>query len=86
MLAHSYLVAVAQRRDVSNRPGLAALRGALGDRRRNLVALVLVVVPVALAVIVGSRVALYGAALAAFVVWMAWFVLTAVDWLERADF
>ncbi|MFD1646003.1 hypothetical protein [Haloarchaeobius litoreus] len=71
---------------MSNRPGLAALRGALGHRRRNAVALVLAVVPVAVALAVGSRVALYGAALAAFVVWMAWFVLTAVDWLERADF
>jgi type III secretory pathway component EscU len=80
------LVAVTQRRDVSNRPGLAALRGALGDRRRNVVAVVLVVGPVALALVVGSRVALYGAALTAFVVWMGWFVLTAVDWLERADF
>lgn len=80
------MVAVAQRRDVSNRPGLTALRGALGNRRRNVVALVLVVVPLALALVAGSRVALYGAGLAAFVVWMGWFVLTAVDWLERADF
>jgi hypothetical protein len=80
------LFAVTQRRDVPNRPGLTALRGAVGDWRRNVVAVVLVVVPVALALAVGSRVALYGAALAAFVVWMGWFVLTAVDWLERADF
>ncbi|MFC4407639.1 hypothetical protein [Haloarchaeobius iranensis] len=71
---------------MSKRPGLAALRAALGDWRRNAVAVVLVVVPVALALVDGSRVAVYGAALAAFVVWMAWFVLTAVDWLERADF
>lgn len=84
--AHTYLVAVVQRRDVSNRPGLTALRGALGDRRRNVAAVVLVVVPVALALVAGSRVALYGAGLTVFVVWMAWFVLTAVDWLERADF
>lgn len=71
---------------MSKRPGLTALRAALGDRRRNTVALVLVVGPVAVALAVGTRVALYGAGLAAFVVWMVWFVLTAVDWLERADF
>jgi len=71
---------------VSKGPGLTALRGALKDWRRNVVALVLVVAPLALALVAGSRVALYGAILAAFVVWMAWFVLTAVDWLERADF
>lgn len=77
---------MAQRGGVSNRPGLAALSGALRDWRRNAVALVLVLVLVAVALAHGSRVALYGAGLAAFVVWMAWFVLTAVDWLERADF
>ncbi|WP_257297814.1 hypothetical protein [Haloarchaeobius sp. FL176] len=71
---------------MSKGPGLTALRAALRDWRRNVVALVLVVAPLALALVAGSRVALYGAALAAFVVWMAWFVLTAVDWLERADF
>ncbi|WP_256301153.1 hypothetical protein [Haloarchaeobius salinus] len=71
---------------MSNKPGLVALRGALANWRRNAVALVLVAVPFGLALVAGSRVALYGAALAAFVVWMGWFVLTAVDWLERADF
>lgn len=71
---------------MTDRPGLAALRAALAHRRRNALALALVVGPVVVALAVGTRVALYGAAMTAFVVWMVWFVLTAVDWLERADF
>jgi hypothetical protein len=63
-----------------------ALVAALTDWRRNLVALSLVLGLVAVATALQTRVAYYGAALAAFVVWMVWFVLVSVDWLQRADF
>ncbi|WP_435347145.1 hypothetical protein [Haloarchaeobius sp. HRN-SO-5] len=63
-----------------------ALVAALTDWRRNLVALGLVVALVAVAAAVRSPMAYYGAGLASFVVWMAWFVLASVDWLHRADF
>lgn len=71
---------------MTNRPGLDALAAALSHWRRNALAAGSVVGGFAVASAVGTRVALYGAGLAAFVVWMVWFVLTAVDWLERADF
>jgi hypothetical protein len=71
---------------VSNRPGTAALSVALGNRWRNLAALVLAAVAVGVAVAVDSRVAYYGAGLTVFAVWMAWFVLTAIDWLRVANF
>jgi hypothetical protein len=71
---------------VPNRPGTAALSVALGNRLRNLAALVLAAVAVGVAVAVDSRVAYYGAGLTVFAVWMAWFVLTAIDWLRVANF
>ncbi len=59
---------------------------ALADRRRHLVAVALVAVAFGIAAALGSGVAYYAAALIAFAVWMGWFVLTAVDWIDRADF
>lgn len=49
-------------------------------------ALALVGVAFGAAVVVGTSVAYYGAALATFAIWMAWFVLVAIDWLRVADF
>lgn len=63
-----------------------ALLAALGDRRRNLAALLLVCVALAVAVSVESPLVRYGAALVVFTVWMGWFVLAAIDWLRHADF
>ncbi|WP_254544295.1 hypothetical protein [Halomarina pelagica] len=71
---------------MSNRPARTALVTALGDRRRHLVALALVAAAFGVAAVLASSVAYYAAALIAFAVWMGWFVLTAVDWLDRADF
>jgi hypothetical protein len=71
---------------VSNRPGRTALREALADWRRHATALAVVAAAVGCAVVVGSRIAYYAAALVAFAVWMWWFVLTVVEWVRRADF
>jgi hypothetical protein len=71
---------------VSERPGREALWAALGDRQRNLLTLVAVVGVVGVAVSVDSSVAYYGAGLTVFSIWMVWFVLTAIDWLRRAEF
>jgi hypothetical protein len=72
---------------VSDRPAGTALRGALGSKRRHLVAVVLVAGAVAVTHYgAGTPTARYGAYLFAFCVWMGWFVLTAVDWIHRADF
>ncbi|MFB6161603.1 MAG: hypothetical protein ABEJ61_10585 [Haloferacaceae archaeon] len=72
---------------MSDRPARAALRGALGNGRRHLVAVALVVAAFAVTHYgVGTPTARYGAYLFAFCVWMGWFVLTAVDWIRRADF
>jgi hypothetical protein len=71
---------------MASRPAEAALWEALTDRRRNLAALALVAVAVGLATLVGSGGAYYAAALTAFTVWMAWFVLMAIDWIRLADF
>jgi hypothetical protein len=63
-----------------------ALRGALADWRRHAAAVALVVAAFAAAELLAAPTARYGAYLIAFAVWMAWFVLTAVEWLRRADF
>lgn len=65
----------------------AALAAALGDHRRNLSALAAVALAFLAAELVGGSPSVrYGAYLVAFAVWMAWFVLAAVDWIDRADF
>jgi len=71
---------------VPERPATDALRAALGDWRRNGLALAAAAVAFAAAASVGSAPAYFGAALVAFCVWMAWFVLTVIDWIGRADF
>ena len=64
----------------------AALRAALADRRRHGAALALVALAAAGALLVDTPTARYGAVLFAFAVWMGWFVLTAVEWIRRAEF
>lgn len=71
---------------VSDRPATDALSFALADRWRNLAALALVLTAFGVAAIVDTSVAYYGAGLTAFAIWMAWFVLVAIDWLRVADF
>ncbi|MFB6138726.1 MAG: hypothetical protein ABEJ42_10405 [Halobacteriaceae archaeon] len=71
---------------MSERPGSAALVAALRDRRRHLLAAAAVAGSFAVAAAVGTPSAYYGAGLASFVVWMAWFVLTTIEWVRRADF
>lgn len=76
----------ASERNASDRPAETALREALTDWRRNLSALALVALAFGLAALSASPGVQYGAALVVFTVWMAWFVLTAIDWIRRADF
>lgn len=38
------------------------------------------------AYVLGTKEAYYGAALVAFTIWMAWFVLMAIEWIQLADF
>lgn len=64
----------------------AALAAALGNHCRNLLALGAIGLAFLAAELVGGSPARYGAYLVAFAVWMAWFVLAAVDWIARADF
>jgi hypothetical protein len=71
---------------VTEQPARAALRAALADWRRHVAAAALVVAAFAVAGLFAAPTARYGAYLVAFAVWMAWFVLTAVEWLRRADF
>lgn len=71
---------------MSDPTGTSALVEALRDRRRNLGALGFAVAVLAVATLVGSRVAYYAAALILFSTWMAWFVFTCIEWVERADF
>lgn len=71
---------------MSDRPATDALTFALADRWRNLAAFALAAAAVALAVVVDTSVAYYGAGLTVFAVWMGWFVLVAIDWLRVADF
>lgn len=71
---------------VSDRPATDALSFALADRWRNLAALALVGIAITVAAVLDTSIAYYGAGLATFAVWMAWFVLVAIDWLRVADF
>lgn len=71
---------------MSGRPGRTALVEALGDWRRHAAAVAVAAAALGAAALVGSRVAFYGAALVVFTVWMVWFVLTAIEWVRRADF
>jgi hypothetical protein len=71
---------------VSDRPATDALTFALADRWRNLAAFALAAGAVGLAVAIDTSIAYYGAGLTVFAVWMAWFVLVAIDWLRVADF
>jgi len=71
---------------VTEQPARAALRAALSDWRRHAAAVALVVAAFAVAELLAAPTARYGAYLIAFAVWMAWFVLTCVEWLRRADF
>jgi hypothetical protein len=71
---------------VTGQPARAALRAALSDWRRHAVAVALAAGAFAVAELIAAPTARYGAYLVAFAVWMAWFVLTAVEWLRRADF
>lgn len=66
--------------------GTTALLAALGDWHRNVAALLAVAAVFAGATVVGSKEAYYTALLVSFTVWMFWFVLTAIEWLKRADF
>lgn len=71
---------------MSDRPATDALTFALADRWRNLAAFALAAGAVGLAVTIDTSIAYYGAGLTVFAVWMAWFVLVAIDWLRVADF
>lgn len=67
-------------------PGWAALAAALRDWRRHAGALLLISLAFGIASLRSTEIAYYTAALVAFTVWMAWFVLTGVEWLRHADF
>lgn len=71
---------------MEDQPGRAALLAALRAPRRHLLALAAVCGATILAVAIDTRTAYYAAALLVFAVWMGWFVLTANDWLGRANF
>ncbi|WP_332897154.1 MULTISPECIES: hypothetical protein [unclassified Haladaptatus] len=66
--------------------GTTALIEALSDWQRNVAALLVVAIAFFGARLIGSNEAYYGALLVSFTVWMAWFVLIAIEWLKRADF
>lgn len=71
---------------MTTQPGRAALVASLKDWRRHSVALGVVVVAFGIAFLLSSEIAYYGAWLLTFAVWMAWFVLTAIEWIRHADF
>jgi hypothetical protein len=71
---------------VTEQPARAAVVAALSDWRRHAAAVAAVVVAFVVAGATGVAGAYYGAALVAFTVWMAWFVLTTIDFLRRANF
>ncbi len=71
---------------MANNLGEAAVVAALKDWRRHAMALVVIGIAGGIALLIGSREAFYGAALIAFSVWMVWFVLTAIEWVKRANF
>ena len=66
--------------------GNEALHGALADRRRHGAALLLAGLAVAVALVLDTPSARYGAGLVVFSVWMGWFVLTCIAFVERAEF
>lgn len=66
--------------------GNEALRGALADQRRHGAALVVALSAIAVALLVDTPSARYGAGLVVFSVWMGWFVLTCIAFVERAEF
>jgi hypothetical protein len=58
-----------------------------GATRRNLTALgAAAVLLVGTYVVYPDPIAQYGAWLVVFTIWMAWFVLTGIEWLSKADF
>jgi hypothetical protein len=71
---------------MSEHTGTTALVAALRDRRRNLGAAGFVLVVLAAAIIVDTSVGYYTASLLIFVAWMVWFVLSAIEWIKRAEF
>jgi hypothetical protein len=71
---------------VAEHTGTSALVEALRDRRRNAGALAFAVAVLAAAAFVGSPAAYFTASLVVFSTWMAWFVLTCIEWVKRADF
>lgn len=71
---------------MSEYTGTTALIEALRDWRRNTAALLGVVGILAVAALVGTKIAYYTAALIVFSIWMVWFVLTGIEWIKRADF
>ncbi|MFB6197099.1 MAG: hypothetical protein ABEI52_02355 [Halobacteriaceae archaeon] len=66
----------------TNVPVYRGLAIALNDWRRNVIAILIVVISYGFAVIIGSNLALYAAALIAFSTWMGWFVLTGVEFIN----
>ena len=71
---------------MTERPARSALAASLRNWRRHLFAALAIAGGFGVAAVLDSDVARYGAVLLAFSVWMLWFVLTAVDWIRRADF
>ena len=71
---------------MTDQPARAAVVAALSDWRRHAVAVTAVIAAFAVAAATGVAGAYYGAALVAFAVWMAWFVLTTIAFLRRANF
>jgi len=63
----------------------SALLTALGNWKRNVLAFGAIAAVFGGAMLASSRVALYGAGLVAFTIWMAWFVLTGADFLEEFE-
>ena len=71
---------------MSEYTGTTALIEALRDWRRNVSALLFAVAALAVAALIGSNTAYYTASMVIFAIWMAWFVLTGIEWVKHADF
>lgn len=71
---------------MTEQPARAAVVAALSDWRRHAAAVAIAAAGFLAADAWGVPGAYFGAALLAFTVWMAWFVLTTIDFLRRADF
>lgn len=71
---------------MSSHTGWSALSEALRDWRRNTSTLLFVVAVLAVATLVGTKMAYYTASLIIFTVWMVWFVLTGIEWVKLAEF